>query len=87
MMVKVIEEKIPGSFSQTGEIDILINYELIAFSPVNSTLDPNNQVFLAPLVVDSDRDLNLEANNGGSIVLIPQVVIIRSIILRLGSMA
>lgn len=87
MMVKFIEEKIPGSFSQTGEIDRLINYELIAFSPVNSTFNPNNKVFLAPLVVDSDRDLNLEADNGGGIVLIPQEIVAISIILRLGCMA
>lgn len=86
MMVKFIEEKIPGSFSQTGEIDRLINYELIAFSPVNSTFNPNNKVFLAPLVVDSDRDLNLEADNGGGIVLIPQEIVVISIILRLGCM-
>lgn len=87
MMVKFIEEKIPGSFSQTGEIDRLINYELIAFSPVNSTFNPNNKVFLAPLVVDSDRDLNLEADNGGGIVLIPQEIVVVSVILWLGSMA
>lgn len=87
MMVKFIEEKIPGSFSQTGEIDRLINYELIAFSPVNSTFNPNNKVFLAPLVVDSDRNLNLEADNSCGIVLIPQEIVVVSVILWLGSMA
>lgn len=82
MMVKVIEEKIPGSFSQTGEIDRLINYELIAFCPVNRTINPNNKILLAPLVTDSDRNLNLEADNCSGVVLIPQVIVVLSIFLR-----
>lgn len=83
MEVKALEEKIPGSFSQTGEIDRLINYELIAYSPVNRTINPNDQVFLAPLVVDSDRNPDVEIDHCRSIVVINNIRIIRTLILRL----
>ena len=83
MEVKALEEKIPGSFSQTGEIYRLIRkYQLIAFSPVNRTINPNNKILLAPLVTDSDRNLNLEADNCSGIVLIPQEIVVLSFFLR-----
>lgn len=82
MEVKALEEKIPGSFSQTGEIDRLICYELITFSPVNRTINPNNKILLAPLVTDSYRNPNLEADNCSGVVLIPQVIVVLSFFLR-----
>ena len=72
------KKKIPGSFSQTGEIyyRLIRNQRLVAYSSVNSTLNPNDQVVLAPLMVDSYRNLDVEVNNSCGVVRVPEVIIV-----------
>ena len=74
------KKKIPGSFSQTGEIyyRLIRNQRLVSLTVLLTV--PSTQTirsFWLPLMVDSYRNLDVEVNNSCGVVRVPEVIIVQ----------